>query len=85
MLCLFLNLFQIGKKRYWDDCTKIEECREGGTMAPVMEHAEGCHENAMCEPKDGAYKCKCKTGYRGDGINKCKGNISGLFCGLPVT
>jgi hypothetical protein len=81
---LFLNLFQIGKKRYWDDCTKIEECREGGKMAPIMEHA-GCHENAMCEPNDGAYKCKCKTGYRGDGINKCKGNISGLFCGLPVT
>jgi hypothetical protein len=41
-------------------------------MVPIMEHAEGCHENAMCEPKDGAYKCKCKTGYRGDGINKCK-------------
>ena len=34
-----------------------------------------CHTNASCHTDDiGSYRCKCKTGYSGDGFN-CSGKI----------
>jgi hypothetical protein len=34
-----------------------------------------CHLNADCNNNEGSYTCTCKTGYTGDGVNSCTGNI----------
>jgi hypothetical protein len=34
-----------------------------------------CHLNADCNNNEGSYTCTCRTGYTGDGVNSCTGNI----------
>ena len=41
----------------------IDECIEN----------HGCHFDAVCTNTLGSYRCQCKTGYDGDGVNcQCK-------------
>jgi hypothetical protein len=35
--------------------------------------SKACHAQATCVNEVGSYKCVCKKGYNGDGINVCKG------------
>ena len=35
--------------------------------------SKACHAQATCVNEVGSYKCVCKKGYSGDGINVCKG------------
>lgn len=46
--------------------TDVDECERDPTA---------CDKNALCSNTDGSYKCTCKDGYRGNGIN-CTGNGS---------
>ena len=41
----------------------IDECDE---------KSHECRENTDCKNTKGSYRCKCKTGFHGDGYN-CKG------------
>ena len=37
-----------------------------------------CHDNATCTNTDGSYKCQCKNGYSGDGMD-CKSRRPLMF------
>ena len=51
--------------RFVSYCLDIDECSIGNG---------GCHGNANCQNTVGSFKCLCKTGYNGDGLN-CIGKI----------
>jgi hypothetical protein len=34
-----------------------------------------CHENATCINTEGSYRCQCKSGFVGDGVNNCIGKL----------
>ena len=36
-----------------------------------------CVDHALCINTEGAYRCDCEDGYRGDGRNECKGKHEG--------
>ena len=44
----------------------IDECANG---------THSCDVNALCNNTQGSYNCKCKDGFRGDGMN-CTGKLS---------
>lgn len=35
-----------------------------------------CHPNATCTNFDGGFECDCLSGFLGDGINNCNGELS---------
>ena len=41
----------------------IDECSQG---------TDNCHEDADCMNIKGSFRCRCKTGYAGSGVN-CTG------------
>ncbi|XP_074650327.1 uncharacterized protein LOC141905382 [Tubulanus polymorphus] len=67
------NRFGIGKVRFSKDCKKKEKC-EKTAKGPVFKSKVlgGCHPNAKCKLKNGAPKCSCKAGFKGDGRKKCE-------------
>lgn len=47
----------------YEMCPTVDECKLG-----VYE----CHPNASCQDTISSYDCKCKQGFRGDGVNSCE-------------
>ena len=42
---------------------------------PKCRDDNDCHPHAYCDPELDVPVCNCKTGYFGDGKDKCEGNI----------
>ena len=43
---------------------------------PKCRDDDDCHPHATCDPDLEVPVCNCKTGYFGDGKDKCEGNIT---------
>lgn len=41
-------------------CEDINECKK---------ERHNCHQNAICENTNGGFRCKCKSGFTGDGVS----------------
>lgn len=61
--CLLLSVYYI--THYTLYCVDVDECRSG-------EHI--CHQYAECIDTHGSYKCQCRDGFTGDGVQLCQGN-----------
>ena len=46
---------------------------------PKCRHDDDCHPHANCDPELDVPVCNCKTGYFGDGKDKCEGNIRYMY------
>ena len=44
----------------------IDECTE---------NLDNCHEKADCTDLEGSFRCTCKSGYEGDGVDSCNGKF----------
>ena len=42
---------------------------------PCFDASQTCHEHADCVPADQSFRCVCRAGYKGNGMD-CQGNCS---------
>jgi len=53
-----------------EGCGSEAVCAEGNN---VVVTGLTCHEDALCEVRDGRYGCHCPQGWYGNGIDNCVG------------